>query len=216
MRDTSDSMSNAAREAGCFFGNFGGFADSCILINNWLHGSGSSSLIGSSGIGSSFIAAVSSGRHPFFTTPRINMMIAIDEAVLSYAEIKALCAGNPLIKEKMDLDIEVARLKLLKAEHQCQCYRLEDCVLKIWLAEIESAKEQIDRLTEDIERLKAGTVPNKDGFSPMNTCGTVYTEKAEAGRKLLDICKNMVGKELARIAGSICICTSIQFANRAK
>ena len=123
----------------------------------------------------------------------------IDEAVLSYAEIKALCAGNPLIKEKMDLDIEVARLKLLKAEHQCQCYRLEDYIIRTYPTEIESAKERIAGLTEDMERLKAETVPNKDGFSPMNIVGTVYTEKAEAGQKLLDVCKTVVGREPTRI-----------------
>ena len=123
----------------------------------------------------------------------------IDESVLSYAEIKALCAGNPHIKEKMDLDIEVSRLRLLKANYQSEHYKLEDAIIKTYPAEIESIKERIAGLMEDEERLKAGTVPNKDGFSPMEIFGITHTEKAEAGQKLLDACKTVSTKDHVRI-----------------
>jgi len=114
----------------------------------------------------------------------------VDEAALSYAEIKALCAGNPLIREKMDLDIEVARLRLLKADYQSQRYKLENAILKTLPAAIESAKEKIAGYMADQERLETWTLPNKDGFSPMVINRVTYAEKAEAGQALLDACTN--------------------------
>src|SRR5699024_3530625 len=83
----------------------------------------------------------------------------VDEQVLSYAEIKALCAGNPLIKEKMDLDIDVARLKVLKADYQSQQYRMEDKLLKYYPSEIEKTKEYIKGYMEDIETVKDNPLP---------------------------------------------------------
>ncbi len=91
----------------------------------------------------------------------------IDETALSYAEIKALCAGNPHIKEKMDLDIDVSRLKLLKANHLSQRYALEDQLLKEFPQRIKSLEQYIEGYTQDIDRLKRNTEPNEDGFSPM-------------------------------------------------
>jgi len=123
----------------------------------------------------------------------------VDEAALSYAEIKALCAGNPLIREKMDLDIEVARLRLLKADYQSQRYKLEDAILKTYPKTIEAAKERIAGYRDDQERLKAGTAPNEDGFSPMKIAGVVHTEKALAGQALIDMCKTVTGKEPVKI-----------------
>ena len=79
----------------------------------------------------------------------------VDEQALSYAEVKALCAGNPLIKEKMDLDIEVSRLKVLKADHQSKQYRLEDQILKVFPAQIEQCKSVIQRLETDIQTVQA-------------------------------------------------------------
>ena len=86
----------------------------------------------------------------------------VDEQALSYAEIKALCAGNPLIKEKMDLDIDVARLKVLKADHQSKQYRLEDQLLKYFPAEIEKHHEFIRGLENDIAVVTQNPLPKED------------------------------------------------------
>ena len=91
----------------------------------------------------------------------------IDETALSYAEIKALCAGDPHIKEKMDLDIDVSRLKLLKANHLSQRYSLEDQILKEFPQKIRSLEQRIEGYQADIGQRKRNTEPNEDGFSPM-------------------------------------------------
>ena len=90
----------------------------------------------------------------------------IDETALSYAEIKALCTGNPHIKEKMDLDIDVQRLRLLKANHLSQRYALEDQIIKTLPQEIARYEQYIEGYTSDMDRLKEDTHPNEDGFSP--------------------------------------------------
>lgn len=113
----------------------------------------------------------------------------VDEQALSYAEVKALCAGNPLIKEKMDLDIEVARLKVLKADHKSQQFRLEDKVLKEFPALIAGAKERISALREDSKTLAEHPVP-EGGFSGMTVSGKSYSEKADAGAAIIDACKH--------------------------
>lgn len=119
----------------------------------------------------------------------------VDEQALSYAEVKALCAGNPLIKEKMDLDIEVARLKVLKADHKSQQFRLEDKVLKEFPALIANTRERISALQEDVEKLTANPVP-KDGFSGMTVSGKNFFEKADAGEAILEACRHYkAGKE---------------------
>ncbi len=112
----------------------------------------------------------------------------VDEQALSYAEIKALCAGSPLIKEKMDLDIEVARLKVLKADHNSKQYRLEDQLLKYFPLEIERQQSNIKGLQEDIAVVSAHPHP-EDGFAGMTVAGKTYTEKADAGQAILDVCK---------------------------
>ena len=109
----------------------------------------------------------------------------IDETALSYAEIKALCTGNPHIKEKMDLDIDVQRLKLLKANHLSQRYALEDQIIKILPQKIASFEQRIEGYTADINRLQENTHPNEDGFSPMVVGGVAYTEKKAAGTAIL-------------------------------
>ena len=91
----------------------------------------------------------------------------IDETALSYAEIKALCSGNPEIKEKMDLDVAVSRLKLLKANHLSQRYALEDQIIKEFPQQISTYEQRIEAYKEDMERLAENTKPNTDGFSPM-------------------------------------------------
>lgn len=119
----------------------------------------------------------------------------IDETALSYAEIKALCTGNPHIKEKMDLDIDVQRLRLLKANHLSQRYALEDQIIKELPQEIARYEQYIEGYTSDMDRLKENTHPNEDGFSPMEVEGTVYTDKKAAGSAILAACKAMTSPE---------------------
>ena len=119
----------------------------------------------------------------------------IDETALSYAEIKALCTGNPHIKEKMDLDIDVQRLKLLKANHLSQRYALEDQIIKELPQKMASFEQRIEGYTADMNRLKENTHPNEDGFSPMEVEGTVYTDKKAAGSAILAACKAMTSPD---------------------
>ena len=112
----------------------------------------------------------------------------VDEQALSYAEIKALCAGDPQIKEKMDLDVDVARLKVLKADHQSQQYRLEDKLMKYFPAEIEKTQGFIKGFQSDIRTVAAHPLP-EEGFCGMAVNGTCFTEKVEAGEAILAVCK---------------------------
>lgn len=113
----------------------------------------------------------------------------VDEQALSYAEIKALCAGNPLIKEKMDLDIDVARLKVLKADHQSQQYRMEDKLLKYFPVEIEKQTSYIHGFEANMKTVEAHP-QIAEGFCGMEIMGKAYTEKADAGEILLAACKD--------------------------
>ena len=119
----------------------------------------------------------------------------IDETALSYAEIKALCTGNPLIKEKMDLDIDVGRLKLLKANHLSQKYSLEDQILKEFPQKIARLEQRIAGYQKDMEHLAKETKPNGDGFSPMVVHDRVYAEKKSAGSAILEECKAMTSPD---------------------
>ena len=119
----------------------------------------------------------------------------IDETALSYAEIKALCAGNPHIKEKMDLDIDVSRLKLLKANHLSQRYALEDQIIKEFPQKIRSLEQRIEGYKADIDQLKRNTEPNEDGFSPMIMPGGTVREKKAAGDAILGLCKSMTSPD---------------------
>lgn len=116
----------------------------------------------------------------------------IDETALSYAEIKALCAGDARIKEKMDLDIDVARLKLMKANHQSQQYRLEDNLLKHFPEQIEQNKGFIEGFEQDMKTLAEHPHP-KDGFAGMTVRNDFLTDKENAGAALLDACKDVKG-----------------------
>ena len=118
----------------------------------------------------------------------------VDEQALSYAEIKALCAGNPLIKEKMDLDIDVARLKVLKADHQSQQYRMEDKLLKYFPAEIEKQAGYIHGFEADIKTVEAHPQIS-EGFCGMEIMGKHYAEKADAGEIILAACKETKGAD---------------------
>ena len=118
----------------------------------------------------------------------------VDEQALSYAEIKALCAGNPEIKEKMDLDVEVARLKVLKADHQSQQYRLEDRLLKYFPAELELQRGFIRGFEQDVATAAQHPLP-KEGFVGISIRGQTFTEKEAAGNALLAICRTLRDKE---------------------
>ncbi|MCD7813751.1 MAG: SNF2-related protein, partial [Lachnospiraceae bacterium] len=112
----------------------------------------------------------------------------VDEQALSYAEIKALCAGDSRIKEKMDLDIDVAKLKVLKADFRSKQYRLEDQLMKYFPREIEQQHSNIEGFQKDMETVEAHPHP-KDGFAGMTVAGKTYTEKMDAGEAILAVCK---------------------------
>ena len=119
----------------------------------------------------------------------------IDETALSYAEIKALCAGNPHIKEKMDLDIDVSRLKLLKANHLSQRYALEDQIIKEFPQKIKSLEQRIGGYKADMAQLAQNTLPNEDGFSPMIMAGGTVSDKKAAGEAIIGLCKSMTNPD---------------------
>ena len=123
----------------------------------------------------------------------------VDEQALSYAEIKALASGNPMIKEKMDLDIEVSKLKLLKANHLSQKYALEDAISKGFPKQIAETQARIAGYGADIATVKENTHPNADGFSPLTLAGVTYAEKKEAGAALLTMCQTMLSPEATQI-----------------
>ncbi len=123
----------------------------------------------------------------------------VDEQALSYAEIKALASGNPMIKEKMDLDIEVSKLKLLKANHLSQKYALEDAISKGFPKQIAETQARIAGYGADIATVKENTHPNVDGFSPLTLAGVTYADKKEAGAALLTMCQTMLSPEATQI-----------------
>ena len=123
----------------------------------------------------------------------------VDEQALSYAEIKALASGNPMIKEKMDLDIEVSKLKLLKANHLSQKYALEDAISKGFPKQIAEMHARIAGYGADIAAVKENTHPNADGFSPLTLAGITYADKKEAGAALLTMCQNMLSPEAKQV-----------------
>ena len=123
----------------------------------------------------------------------------VDEQALSYAEIKALASGNPMIKEKMDLDIEVSKLKLLKANHLSQKYALEDAISKGFPKQIAETQARITGYGADIATVKENTHPNGDGFSPLTLAGVTHADKKEAGAALLTMCQTMISPEATQI-----------------
>ena len=124
----------------------------------------------------------------------------VDEQALSYAEIKALCAGNPLIKEKMDLDVQVAKLKVLKADHQSQKFRLEDKLLTKFPAEIQEQTAKIAALKSDAE-IAAAHPQDKENFCGMVIKGMTYDEKKTAGERLILACMELPNTE-EQVVGS--------------
>ena len=114
----------------------------------------------------------------------------VDEAALTYAEVKALATGNPYIKEKMDLDIQVSRLKLMKANHTSQIYRLEDNIAKNYPKQIEALQERIRGFQTDMETVRKNLPADKDNFS-MKVGNRIFTDKKEAGTAILAMCQEM-------------------------
>ena len=124
----------------------------------------------------------------------------VDEQALSYAEIKALCAGNPLIKEKMDLDVQVAKLKVLKADHQSQKFRLQDKLLTKFPADIQETNAYIAGLKADAQ-LAAAHPQGKEEFCGMTIKGVTYDEKKTAGERLVLACSELPNAE-EKVIGS--------------
>lgn len=139
-----------------------------------------------------FISQIMSSKSP------VRSCEDVDETALSFAEIKALCAGDPRIKERMDLDVEVSRLKIMKADHQSKQFRMEDNLLKYFPREIEANKGYIKGLQADMETL-AGHPHPTDGFAGMEIRGDVLTDKENAGAALLDACREVKGTDPVQI-----------------
>lgn len=129
-----------------------------------------------------FISQIMSSKSP------VRACDDVDETALSYAEIKALCAGDPRIKEKMDLDIEVAKLRLMKADYQSNQFKLEDQILKQYPEEIRQAQERAKGYRADMVLLEAHPLP-KDGFVGMVIKGKRIADKEAAGKMLLEACR---------------------------
>lgn len=140
-----------------------------------------------------FISQIMTSRSPARTVEDV------DETALSYAEIKALAAGNPNIREKMDLDIQVSKLQLLKQSFLNQKYEMEDKVARTYPSEIKSLEEKIVAYREDIALIKECTPSDREQFPDMLICGTVYHDKREAGRAVIEACKAMNSSDMITI-----------------
>jgi hypothetical protein len=154
-----------------------------------------------------FIAQIMSSKSP------VRSCDDVDETALSYAEIKALCAGNPLIAEKMQLDNDVAKLRMLKSEYRSQHYRLEDNLIKTFPGQIKAVTERIEGIEKDIaayaaEKGKCITTTITDGtasvetfFPGMTVDGVVYAEKEPAAKALLEACKGIKARDTELLVG---------------
>ncbi|MDD3228322.1 MAG: SNF2-related protein [Oscillospiraceae bacterium] len=134
----------------------------------------------------------------------------VDATALSFAEIKALCAGDPRIKERMDLDIDVTKLKIMKADHQSKQFRMEDSLLKYFPQQIEQSKEFIAGFDADMTTLAAYPHP-VDGFIGMTVRGDTLTDKENAGAALLDACKEIKNMEPVEIGSYRGFAMSVSF-----
>ena len=133
-----------------------------------------------------FISQIMSSKSP------VRSCDDVDEVALSFAEIKALCAGDPRIKERMDLDVEVSRLKIMKADHKSKQYRLEDSLLRHFPEQIEKLKGCIQAIQEDMKTLEAHPHPT-DGFAGMTVLADELTDKDNAGAALIEAAKRATG-----------------------
>lgn len=140
----------------------------------------------------------------------------VDEKALSYAEIKALAAGNPLIIEKTQLDTDVSKLKLLKQSYLSEIYRLEDMIAKYYPNRIKELEKEITNIEKDINLITENTnIANEEKFSPMILKGKQYTKKEDAGNMILEICKNKENKEQEEIGEykGMKMCLEISMSN---
>ena len=140
-----------------------------------------------------FISQIMTSKTPART------MEDIDDKALTYGEIKALATGNPKILENTSLDTDVAKLKLLKQEFMNQKYSLQDKIIKYFPEEIARLNNKIGAMEEDTIKLQEYTKPNADGFSPMKINGMIYTEKQEAGKRLLQSINDLKSMETREI-----------------
>ena len=140
-----------------------------------------------------FISQIMTSKTPART------MEDIDDKALTYGEIKALATGNPKILEKTSLDTDVAKLKLVRQEFMNQKYSLQDKIIKYFPEEIARLNNKIAAMEEDIIKLEEYTKPNLDGFSPMKINGIAYTDKQEAGKKLLESIQDLKSMEVKEI-----------------
>ena len=123
----------------------------------------------------------------------------IDETALSYGEIKALATGNKHILEKTQLDSEVAKLKIVRQSYQSQIYDLEDKIARSYPNQIKEIQEKVDALEADVKQLEDNTIPNEDGFSKMILKGIEYTDKEQAGKAILEVCKSKSNPDIEDI-----------------
>lgn len=151
-----------------------------------------------------FIAQIMTSKSP------VRSCDDVDESVLSFAEVKALCAGDPRIKERMDLELEVSKLKIMKADHSSKQYRLEDDLLKNFPSQLQEAQNFISGIQSDIQILQQHPHPT-DGFAGMEIQGTTYTDKAEAGTALLDACREISDTEPVNIGNYRGFTLSVKF-----
>ena len=151
-----------------------------------------------------FISQIMSSKSP------VRSCDDVDETALSFAEIKALCAGDPRIKERMDLDVDVSRLKLMKADHQSKQYQMEDNLLKYFPEQIEKHKGFIKGLEADMETLAAHPHP-EDSFAGMEVRGDTLTDKENAGAALLDACKEVKNAEPVQVGSYRGFAMSVSF-----
>ena len=139
----------------------------------------------------------------------------VDEVALSFAEIKALCAGDPRIKERMDLDVEVSRLKIMKADHKSKQYRLEDSLLRHFPEQIEKLKGCIQAIQEDMNTLEAHPHPT-DGFAGMTVLADELTDKDNAGAALIEAAKKATGLDPVEIGSYRGFAMSVTLENFGK
>ena len=151
-----------------------------------------------------FISQIMSSKSP------VRSCDDVDETALSFAEIKALCAGDPRIKERMDLDVDVSCLKLMKADHQSKQYQMEDNLLKYFPEQIEKHKGFIKGLEADMETLAAHPHP-ADSFAGMEVRGDTLTDKENAGAALLDACKEVKNAEPIQVGSYRGFAMSVSF-----
>lgn len=137
----------------------------------------------------------------------------MDETALSYAEIKALCAGDPRIREKMDLDVDVARLKLMKADHQSKQFRLEDQLLKYFPQEVERDTQLIAGFQRDFATIEAHPLPQED-FVGMTVGDKLIMDKEEAGKAILAACKDAAKSAPVEFGSYRGLPMRVQFAAR--